>query len=93
LFGDLEDLFLGSVFRPVNNLGGFFKILGRGDFVDRVLQEAEERQLRQMKLRRRCRGIEDVIQEECRKRKVNEEELRKGSRRSRVREARAAIAY
>jgi hypothetical protein len=69
------------------------RILGSGDFVDRVLQEAEERQLRQMKLRRRGRGIEDIIQEECRKRKVSEEELRKGSRRSRVSEARAAIAY
>jgi REP element-mobilizing transposase RayT len=69
------------------------RILGGGDFVDRVLQEAEERQLRQMKLRRRGRGIEDIIQEECRKRKVSEAELRKGSRRSRVSEARAAIAY
>jgi len=67
--------------------------LGSGDFVDGVLQEAEERQLRQIKLRRRGRGIEDIIQEECRKRKVSEEELRKGSRRSRVSEARAAIAH
>jgi len=69
------------------------RILGSGDFVDRVLQEVEERQLRQMKLQRRGRRIEDLIQEECRKRKVSEEELRKGSRRSRVSEARAAIAY
>jgi hypothetical protein len=69
------------------------RILGSGDFVDRVLQEVEERQLRQMKLQRRGRGIEDIIQEECRKRKVSEEELRKGSRRNRVSEARAAIAY
>jgi putative transposase len=69
------------------------RILGNGDFVDRVLQEAEERQLRQMKLRRRGRGIEDIIQEECRKRKVSEAELRKGSRMSRVSEARAVIAY
>ena len=68
------------------------RILGSGDFVDRVLQEVEERQLRQMKLQRRGRGIEDIIQEECRKRKVSEEELRKGSRRNRVSEARAAIA-
>jgi hypothetical protein len=69
------------------------RILGSEDFVDRVLQEAEERQLRQMKLQRRGKGIEDIIQEECRKRKVSEEELRKGSRRSRVSEARAAIAH
>jgi putative transposase len=69
------------------------RILGSGDFIDRVLQEAEERQLRQMKLQRRGKGIEDIIQEECRKRKVSEDELRKGSRRSRVSEARAAIAH
>jgi len=69
------------------------RILGSEDFVDRVLQEAEERQLRQMKLQRRGKGIEDIIEEECRKRKVSEEELRKGSRRSRVSEARAAIAH
>ena len=69
------------------------RILGSEDFVDRVLQEAEERQLRQMKLQWKGKGIEDIIQEECRKRKVSEEELRKGSRRSRVSEARSAIAY
>jgi len=69
------------------------RILGSRDFVDRVLQEAEERLLRQMKLQRRGRGIDDIIQEECRKRKVSEEEVRRGSRRSRVSEARAAIAY
>ena len=69
------------------------RILGSGDFVDRVLQEAEERLLRQMRLQRRGRSIEDIIQEECRKRKVSEEEVKKGSRRSRVSVARAAIAY
>ena len=67
--------------------------MGSGDFVDRVLQEAEERLLRQMKFQRRGRSIEDIIQEECRKRRVSEQELRKGSRRNRVSEARAAIAY
>jgi len=69
------------------------RILRGGDFVDRVLQEAEEQQLRQMKIRRKGKGIEDIIQEECRKRKVSEQELRRGSRRSRVSEARAVIAY
>jgi hypothetical protein len=69
------------------------RILGSGDFVDRVVQEAEQRLLRQIKLQRSGKGIEDIIQEECRKRKVSEEEVRKGSRRSRVSEARAAIAY
>lgn len=53
----------------------------------------EERQLRQVKRRRRGRSIEDIIQEERRKRKVSEGELRGGSGRSRVSEARAAIAF
>jgi len=69
------------------------RILGSGDFVDRVLEEAEKGLLRQVKLKRRGACIEDIIEEECRKRKVSEEEVRRGSRRSRVSEARAAIAY
>ncbi len=68
------------------------RILGRGDFVDKVLQEAEEQQLRQLKLRRKGIRVEDIMQEECRKWKVSEQELRKGGRRGRVSGARAAIA-
>jgi REP element-mobilizing transposase RayT len=69
------------------------RILGSGEFVDRILKELEERQLRQMRLRRKGRSIEDIIREECGKRKVSEQELRQGSRRTLVSEARAAIAY
>ncbi len=69
------------------------RILGSGEFVDQILREAEERQLRQMKIRRRSRGIEDIIKEECERPKVSEQELRKGSRRPLVSEVRAAIAY
>ena len=69
------------------------RILGSGEFVDEILRGAEERQLRQMKLRRRDKCIEDIIQEECGKRKVSEKELRKGGRRALVSEVRAAIAW
>jgi len=69
------------------------RILGSGEFVEQILQEAEERQLRQMKLRRKGKSIGDIIQEECGRRKVSEQELRKGSRRALVSEVRAAIAY
>ena len=68
------------------------RILGSGDFVHAVLQEAEERHLRQMKLRRMGRSITHVIQEECEKRRISPEELKRGGRRIRVSEARAAIA-
>jgi len=69
------------------------RILGSGEFVDEILRGAEERQLRQMKLRRRDKSIEDIIQEECGKRKVSEKELRKGGRRARASEVREAIAW
>lgn len=69
------------------------RILGSGEFVEQILQEAEERQLRQMKLRRKGKRIEDIIREECGKHKVSGEELRKGSRRALVSQVRAAIAY
>ena len=69
------------------------RILGSGGFVEQILQEAEERQLRQMRLRRKGKRIEDIIQEECGKRKVSEQELRKGGRRPLVSKVRAAIAY
>jgi hypothetical protein len=49
--------------------------------------------VQQIKIRRGGSSIGDIIQEECRKQKVSEEELWKGSRRSRVSEARAVIAY
>ena len=41
---------------------------------------------------RRGKSIEVIIQKECGKRKVSEEEVRKGSRRDRVSEVRAVIA-
>ncbi len=68
------------------------RIFGSGDFVHAVLQEAEERHLRQMKLRRLGRSITDIIQEECEKTRISPEELKRGGRRVRVSEARAAIA-
>jgi hypothetical protein len=42
---------------------------------------------------RRGKSIENMMQEECGKRKVSEEEVRKGSRRNRVSEVRAVIAF
>lgn len=68
------------------------RILGTGDFVQAILREVEERQLRQTKLRRRGKGIADIIREECRKCGVNEQELVRGSRRRKVSQTRAVIA-
>lgn len=68
------------------------RILGSGDFVQVILSEAEELQLRQTKLRRRGKGIADIIREECRNHGVKERELMNGSRRKKVSFARAEIA-
>ncbi len=65
------------------------RILGSGEFVQGILREVEERQLRQLRLRHRGEGVEEIIEEECRKAGVNPREMRQGGRRglvSRVRE-------
>jgi len=68
------------------------RILGNGDFVQEILKEAEEKHLRQLKLRQSGLSITVIIRQECKKSKISPEELRRGSRRRRVSEARAAIA-
>jgi len=68
------------------------RILGNGDFVQEILKEAEEKHLRQLKLRQSGLNIAGIIRQECKKSKISPEELRRGSRRRRVSEARAAIA-
>jgi putative transposase len=47
------------------------RILGSGDFVERVIREAEARMQRQYTARERGRRVERLIAEECTKRKVS----------------------
>jgi len=68
------------------------RILGSTDFVMKVVQEAEKNQQRQMKIRS-ADDIHHLIEEECRKRKVNPLEIQNGGRRKKASEARAVIAY
>jgi putative transposase len=68
------------------------RILGSGDFVHAILKEAEERQLRQLKMKRSGRTIADIIREECRKGRISVEELKQGNRRRPVCETRLTIA-
>lgn len=68
------------------------RILGSGDFVNAILKEAEEKQLRQLKLKRAGRTIANVIAEECKKQKISASEIQSGIRRQKVSETRAAIA-
>jgi hypothetical protein len=55
------------------------RILGSGDFVSAVLKDSEERQLRQIKLRRDGMTIQQIVEEECGG-NISVPELRNGSR-------------
>ncbi|MBI5635197.1 MAG: hypothetical protein HZA15_17160, partial [Nitrospirae bacterium] len=68
------------------------RILGGGDFVNKVLNDAEDRQLRQHRNRRSGLTIEMIIEEECQQRGISPVELRGGSKRRKVSGARAQIA-
>ncbi|MEK6742512.1 MAG: transposase [Nitrospirota bacterium] len=68
------------------------RILGSGDFVHQVIKEAEEKSLRQMKLRRSGLTLIKIIEQECKNREITRKELESGSRRTEVSLARAEIA-
>jgi len=66
------------------------RILGNSDFVNAVLSDAEARQLRQLKYKASDNAIEKIIEEECKRRL---QELKTGSKRREVSDARAMIAW
>jgi REP element-mobilizing transposase RayT len=68
------------------------RILGSGDFVQTMLQEAEEKIARQMRYQAGKSSTAAVIKEMCKEGGVNEEELLRGGRRRKVSEVRAKIA-
>ncbi len=68
------------------------RILGSGDFVERIMREAEARTQRQLAAKRRSTTVERLIAEACKKHKVSITELRSGSRRGKIPEVRAEIA-
>ena len=69
------------------------RILGSGDFVNEVLKEADERQIRQIKLRSSGKTGQKLIEEECKRCHISIAELKNGSRRSKVSETRMVIAH
>ena len=68
------------------------RILGKGDFVDRVIRDAEARMQRQYAARERGRRVERLIAEACKKNKVSLTELRSGSRRGAIPAVRAELS-
>ena len=68
------------------------RILGHGDFVERVIEEAEGRLRYQFREGGRRQTVEEFIQEVCEKENISFEELRAGSRRRRISLVRLQIA-
>jgi putative transposase len=68
------------------------RILGGGEFVQSIMQEANEQVKRQMKNKRKERGVAGVIEKLCKEAGIEETELREGGRRRKVSEVRGRIA-
>ena len=67
------------------------RILGSGDFVQAVQEEADRKLARQIRTRKKAGSLARIIRERCREAGVNERELRSGSRRRAVSELRRNI--
>ena len=68
------------------------RILGSGDFVNAIFREAEEKQIRQFKIKRTGLTISGLIEKECKAARISEMELKNGSKRTLVRAVREKIA-
>ena len=68
------------------------RILGSGIFVEQIIEEADDRIKHQLPKNGRWKIIQKLIQEICDERDLNIEELRNGSRRQIVSDARKSIA-
>jgi REP element-mobilizing transposase RayT/DNA-binding CsgD family transcriptional regulator len=68
------------------------RILGGGDFVHAILKETEDRELRQLKLKRSGKTLRKIIDEECKKAGISPMEVINGLRRRVVSRLRADIA-
>ncbi len=69
------------------------RILGSGDFVERVYREADERMKYQLSDSERGKKVEALIERVCRKETVNSNELRMGSRRGNISQVRSHLAF
>jgi len=68
------------------------RILGSGDFVERVVREADERLDYQLQAGERKQRVNQLIQEVCNREKINIKELRAGSRRGPLSQVRSQVA-
>jgi REP element-mobilizing transposase RayT len=68
------------------------RILGSGDFVERILKEADDKLKHELAANKRRHDAERFIEQVCAKEKINSNELRMGSRRGRISQVRSKIA-
>ena len=69
------------------------RIVGTGDFVDRIRNEADERLKYQLAGNKGRQQIGEVIERVCEEENINSHELRMGSRRRRISQVRAQIVH
>lgn len=81
-----------SLRKSEENIIGDQRILGTGDFVERVLSESEGRMGDRHSLVERRKRMETILKQECQKGNTALEELQMGSRRSNVPYVRSAVA-
>jgi putative transposase len=81
-----------SLRRTEERISGDERILGTGDFVERVLSESEEALQGRFRPADRHRKIETILKEQSQRGKIELEELRRGSRRGKIPRVRLEIA-
>ncbi|MEW6187539.1 MAG: hypothetical protein AB1585_17550 [Thermodesulfobacteriota bacterium] len=69
------------------------RILGDGDFVQSILEEADQKIDRQIRARKKAGSLSKVIKERCREAGINEIELRSESQRRAVSKLRKEICF
>jgi putative transposase len=69
------------------------RILGDGDFVQGILEEADQRLTRQIRARKKAGTLSKIIKDKCREAEINEVELRSGSQRRAVTGVRRRLCY
>jgi len=69
------------------------RILGSGDFVDRIIREADHRAKYQFVGNKIREKAAEFIEEVCKKENINAKELRMGAKRGRIGQVRSQIAY
>ena len=69
------------------------RILGSGTFVEEILKEADERFKSQVGAKKQRNKMQEIIEEKCRREKINSKELRLGGRRRDVSRVRSDLAH